>query len=238
MIIKRQRPGSNLNKQAAVLMAGFFSRLNTSGVIPAVTWLYHGSPSGLIQSQYSAQQRSLLWTGMNYRVYPDVVSSPSIMFTSSSQSFCCFWTDMWRAAGCLCSLSIKHLKVSVRPGWRLFTHCFMIPSELLCSSQCGRWLICLQCELLYNMFGETLFNGEDMVSCSWLLNAECCISLFTATPMSHSYGTFWFPVLSPSVFFSFLCLMFFWSNHFSQCMASLWSTIIVIACIQTHLVSQ
>lgn len=44
--------------------------------------------------------------------------------------------------------------------------------------------------------------------------------------MAHS----WFPVLSPSVFSPFLCVMFFWSNNISQWMALLWSAVIVIAC--------
>lgn len=102
-------------------------------------------------------------------------------------------------------------------------------------------------ELSYEMYLRKVFffNERNTVSCSRLLNAECCISLslfffflFTATPMSHSHGTFWFPVLSPSVFSPFLRLMFFWSNNLSQRTASLWSTIIVVACIQTHSVSQ
>lgn len=46
--------------------------------------------------------------------------------------------------------------------------------------------------------------------------------------MAHS----WFPVLSPSVFSPFLCVMFFWSNNISQWMALLWSAVIVIACIK------
>lgn len=58
--------------------------------------------------------------------------SPSIMPTIFCKSFCYFWADIPGAAGCLCSLSIRHLKVPVHPGWRPVSNCFMIASE-----QCG-----------------------------------------------------------------------------------------------------
>lgn len=81
-------------------------------------------------------------------------------------------------------------------------------------------------------------NVKDTLILSLAL--ECYISpsflsLSAETPMSHSRGTFWFPLLSPSVFFS---RRFFWSNSLSPRMAPLWSTVIVTACIKTPLVSQ
>lgn len=160
------------------------------------------------------------------------------MFTISSKSFCYFWTDIWGVAGYLCSLSVKHLKVSLHPGWwpvaPLFYDCVRAP--LSSSVACWRSLICLQFELLYKLFRESLFNVKNIMSCCWLVNVKSCISPFFqrhqwVTSVAHSD-------LSPSVFCPFHCLMFFWSNSLSQRTSLLWSTIIVIACMKTHLVSQ
>lgn len=113
-------------------------------------------------------------------------------------------------------------------------------AQLLCTISIRRCWICLLCELLCKTLlrDSQFFSGKNSLSCCWLLNADYYIIILTETPMNHSYGTLWSPVSSPSVPSPCLCLMLFWSNNLSQCMALLWSNIIVIACINTHLVPQ
>ena len=123
-----------------------------------------------------------------------------------------FWTDICGAAGCLCSLSIKHLKVCVHPGWRPVTHCFYdCVAELLRCSQCRGCLICLQCELLYKLFWESLFNGKNTVSCSWLINAERCISPFFFFYRGTNESQLWHILISSFVTICFLSL-FAWCS--------------------------
>lgn len=132
------------------------------------------------------------------------------MFTISSKSFCYFLNRyMW--SSWMSVFSLNQTSEGLCTSWLATSHPLFLwlrrwaPPLLAMPRIC---LICLQCELLYKLFWESLFNGKNTVSCSWLINAERCISpfffFFTEAPMSHSYGTFWFPVLSPSVFCPFL----------------------------------
>lgn len=51
-------------------------------------------------------------------------------------------------------------------------------AEVLRSLPCLRcWSACTV-QRCTRCFSETLFNGKNTVSCIWLINAECCISLF------------------------------------------------------------
>lgn len=120
--------------------------------------------------------------------------SPSIVFITSSKSFCYFWTDIWGAAGCLCSLcqtSEGPCTSWLEAGHMLFYGCV---TALLSSSIWGDDALSA-----CTVGRETPFIGKSTLSCRWLLNAHRCISLFRVMPMSHSHGTFWFPLLSLSV---------------------------------------
>lgn len=82
----------------------------------------------------------------------------------TSEGLCTSWLEASHPQFCDCVRALLSSSVAsnVEDAWSAYS--------VSCCTRC---------------FWETLFNGKNTVSCSWLINAECCISLFTDTNESQ-----------------------------------------------------
>lgn len=145
VVIKTQKSGWDTKLQPAADGGFLASFCTTSGGISAILW-FEPWTSWKMQSKNNSCQKS----------YFGIISCKlqnvprSILCAPCSPSLPSHSLIFGGVAGYLCSLSVKHLKVSSHPGWWPVVPLFYDCVRALLSSSAACWwcLICLQCDLL------------------------------------------------------------------------------------------